>query len=47
MKEKQVVYSENFKASLEGENFSIPGSHLRLLRQGHMDIDGKGTLRGL
>ncbi|MDM8525097.1 translocation/assembly module TamB domain-containing protein [Desulfococcaceae bacterium HSG8] len=46
MKKNELVSAKNFKASLAGEEFSIPGSRLRLLRKGYFDVSGKGKIKG-
>jgi autotransporter translocation and assembly factor TamB len=45
-KEKELVHTQDFKASFEEKEFSIPALHLLILKEGKVDIKGKGKLNG-
>ena len=44
--EKELVHSHDIKVSLRGEEISIHGLHLALLKEGELDIKGKGKRNG-
>jgi translocation and assembly module TamB len=45
-KEKEIAHTQDFKVSWKDEEISIPGLHLRLLKEGRMDIKGHGAPNG-
>lgn len=45
-KKKEIVSSKGFKASFRNGKISIPGSQLRLLNDGHLEISGQGKPAG-
>ncbi len=45
-KEKEIAHTQDFKVSWKDEEISIPGLHLRLLKEGRMDIKGHGARNG-
>ena len=45
-KEKEVMHAQEFKVSVQKEEISIDGLHLLLLKEGKLDIKGKGKRNG-
>jgi autotransporter translocation and assembly factor TamB len=45
-KDNQILHSQDFKASIQGKEIRIPPIHLLLLKEGRIDINGKGKLDG-
>ncbi len=45
-KGKEMVRSQNFKAVFKDGEISVPGSRLRLLKEGLFEIEGKGKPKG-
>jgi len=45
-KGNEMVSSQDFKASFRNGEISLPGVFLRLLKDGHLKLDGKGNPKG-
>lgn len=45
-REKELVQAQDFKVSFEEKEISIPAFHLMILKEGKLDIKGKGKLNG-
>ncbi|OEU79194.1 MAG: hypothetical protein BA872_09550 [Desulfobacterales bacterium C00003060] len=45
-KDNQFIHSQDFKASIQGKEITIPAIHLLLPKEGRIDINGKGKLDG-
>ncbi|KPK21178.1 MAG: hypothetical protein AMK69_22365 [Nitrospira bacterium SG8_3] len=45
-KEKEIAHTQDLRISWKDEEISIPGVHLRLLKEGRLDIKGHGTRTG-
>jgi translocation and assembly module TamB len=45
-KEKELIHAQDFKVSVQEEEISIHGLHLLLLKEGKLDIKGKGKRNG-
>ncbi len=46
VKGQEMISSQDFKADFEGGKISLPGSRLRVLKDGHLDVKGMVKLGG-